>query len=76
MRTNENMKNTRRRIPRSWKKIVSLLRLAKVDVGVVVKRTMTLLTATSACLPPSLSGTSIRTRKHKPVSAWSTKLQE
>ena len=76
MKINGNAKSARRKTPRSWKKTAYLLRLEKGNVTVVVKPTITMLTATSVYLPPSLSGASTKIKKHKPTSNWLMKLQE
>ena len=70
MNINGSVKSVRKKIPRSWKKIVYLLRLEKGNATVVVKPTMTMLTAPSVCLPPSLNGASTKIRKYKPASNW------
>ena len=76
MKTNKSVKNARKKIPRGQKKTAFLLRLEKGNVTVVVKPTMTVLTATSVYLPPSLSGASTKIKKCKPTSNWLMKLQE
>ena len=76
MTINGSATSARRTILRNWKKIVYLLRLEKGNVTVVVKPTITMLTATSVYLPPSLSGTSTKIKKYKPTSDWLLKLQE